>query len=79
MNTRGLYEICVRGHLDLAWADWFAPLTIRNQANGEAMLRGHLRDQAELHGMLTKVLNLNLTLIAVRQIDSEADSNDTII
>ncbi len=60
------YQIRVHGHFDDALAEWFAPLTIANQPNGEAILSGPVRDQAELFGLLLKLYNLNFTLIAVQ-------------
>lgn len=67
-----IYEIRVKGHLDRNWAEWFAPLIIQNQPNGEAVLTGPVRDQAELFGLLLKVANLNLTLLAVRRVEPPA-------
>ena len=61
------YEIRVQGHLDATWATWFDPLTITNAATGEAILAGELCDQAALHGVLIKVRDLGLPLIAVQQ------------
>lgn len=64
-----IYEIRVKGHLDSNWVEWFAPLIIQNQPAGEATLTGSVRDQAELFGLLLKVANLNLTLLAVRRVE----------
>jgi hypothetical protein len=64
-----LYQIRVEGHLSSRWSDWFAPLVIHNEPDGQAILTGPLRDQAELHGMLIKVRDLNLTLIAVTRME----------
>ena len=58
--------ITVKGHLDQRWSEWFDGLTITNRENGEAALAGHLPDQAALHGVLTKVRDLGLTLILVQ-------------
>jgi hypothetical protein len=44
-------------------------LTITNRENGEATLAGHLPDQAALHGVLTKVRDLGLTLVLVQCTD----------
>jgi hypothetical protein len=41
------------------------PLVIYHEANGNTTLTVPLRDQGELHGMLIKVRDLNLTLISV--------------
>lgn len=51
--------------MDSVLAEWFAPLTVVNEANGEALLYGPIRDQAELFGLLLKLYNLNFSLLAV--------------
>ncbi len=62
------YEIRVKGHLDERWSDWFDGLRITNLENGEAVLSGDIVDQAALHGVLTKVRDLSLPLVAVRSV-----------
>jgi mannose-6-phosphate isomerase-like protein (cupin superfamily) len=64
-------SINIMGHLDRRWADWFDGLTITNLANGTTVLAGHLPDQASLHGTLTKVRDLGLTLISVQCQDAQ--------
>ena len=59
------YVITVQGHLDHHWSAWFEGLTITNRANGEALLAGSVQDQAALHGLLVKIRDLGLPLIAV--------------
>ena len=59
------YVITIRGHLDHHWSGWFDGLTITNGDNGEAMLTGPVVDQAALHGLLAKIRDLGLPLIAV--------------
>jgi hypothetical protein len=66
-----IYQIRVRGHLSDAWAEWFDGLTIENLPDGEALLSGPVVDKAALHGLLTKVRDLNLTLVAVALIEPE--------
>ena len=68
MSESAVYQLCVKGHLDETWINWFAPLIVVNEANGEATLTGEVRDQAELHGLLERVFDLNLTLLAVHRI-----------
>src|SRR4051794_34195025 len=60
----GRYEIRLKGHLDDKWAEWFDGLTITRQDNGETRLRGLVVDQAALHGVLRKVRDLGLPLVA---------------
>jgi hypothetical protein len=68
------YEIRIKGHLENRWADWFEGLTITREDNGETRLTGPVPDQAALHGLLRKVRDLGLPLIAVIRI--EPDQSD---
>jgi len=70
----GLYEIRLKGHLDDRWADWFDGLTITREDNGNTRLTGAVVDQAALHGLLSKVRDLGLPLLAVIQIDHKPAS-----
>jgi hypothetical protein len=65
----GRYEIRLKGHLDDKWVEWFEGLTITREDNGETLLRGLVVDQAALHGLLRKVRDLGLPLVAVMHID----------
>jgi hypothetical protein len=62
------YEIRVEAHLSADWSDWFEGLTVHQEANGETVLSGPL-DQAALHGVLAKIRDLGLMLVAVQRID----------
>lgn len=68
--TPTIYQIRIKEQPADTWADWFDPLVIRHEANGEATLTGPVRDQAELFGLLLKIFNLNLTLLAVDRVES---------
>jgi hypothetical protein len=59
------YEIRVRGQLDSHWTAWFAGLTLTPLENGETLIAGPVQDQAALHGILTKIRDLDLHLLAV--------------
>jgi hypothetical protein len=67
MSKALVYQIRIQGHLDETWIHWFSPLVLVNEENGEATLTGEVRDQAELHGLLDRVFDLNLTLLMVEQ------------
>ena len=63
------YEIRVAGVLDSRWAAWFNGLQVSGQGD-ETVIWGLLADQPALHGLLTKVRDLGLCLISVRQVDT---------
>ena len=73
MSKSLVYQIRIKNHLDETWIDWFFPLVVVNDANGEATLTGAVRDQAELHGLLDRVFDLNLTLLEVKRIAAASE------
>ena len=66
-----IYHIRVKGHLGSRWARWFDGMTVTPQANGDTLLTGPIVDQAALHGILTKIRDLGLTLISIMEVDSQ--------
>ena len=64
------YEIRVQGHLDQYWSEWFDGLAITYDVDDNTVLRGPLVDEAALHGMLIRVRDLALALLAVNRIES---------
>jgi hypothetical protein len=64
------YELRIEGHLDERWSVWFGGLTLIREDDGTTTLRGAVTDQAELHGLLSKVRDLGATLISVKTIDA---------
>jgi hypothetical protein len=69
MKTSIVYHICVKGHLDSYWAEWFDDLTITHEANGNTLLSGSVIDQAALYGVLLKIHSLNLTLLSLKRVE----------
>ena len=59
------YELRIGGHLDQHWSTWFDGFTVTHEDDGTTALRGAVRDQSELHGLLAKIRNLGTTLISV--------------
>jgi hypothetical protein len=77
-QTMGEYELRVVGHLDERWSEWFAPLTIRHDADGTTRLVGPVPDQAALYGLIRKASDLGLALVSVSPlpwppVDASAD------
>lgn len=64
------YEIRVKGQVPPNWSEWFAGMRIMYTVNGESVLAGPLRDQAELFGVLIRIRDLGLTLVSLNQIES---------
>ncbi|MGE5550620.1 MAG: hypothetical protein ACM3ZC_08820 [Bacteroidota bacterium] len=62
------YEIIVQGHLDARRAECFEGLDLKLLPNGETLIAGPLRDQAELHAMLSRIRDMGITLVAVKQV-----------
>jgi hypothetical protein len=68
------YVIRIEGHLAQHWNDWFEGLSITLEAGGETLLTGPIVDQAALHGILRKVRDLGMPLIAVMQIGPQPNT-----
>ncbi len=62
------YEIVLQGRLNKDWSEWLDGLEISHEGD-ETVLRGNVRDQAALRGILAKMWDLNRTLISVTQIE----------
>ncbi len=73
MQQEAIYRIRVKGHLAEHWAEWFDGLSLTNEANGEAILHGPIADQAALHGLLVKLRDLHLPVLAVNRVDMEGE------
>lgn len=61
--------ICLKGHLDPGWSEWFGGLVLTCTDSGDTILSGRLTDQAALHSVLARVRDLNLTLISLSRIE----------
>jgi hypothetical protein len=68
-EATGRYEIRLKGRLDGRWASWFEGMSLSPGEDGTTVLRGPIHDQAALHGVLGKVRDLGLPLIAVTYVD----------
>jgi hypothetical protein len=70
------YEILVAEELAPCWQDWFGDVAITRVALAcpgqpqATLLRGQFPDQAALFGLLALIRDLNLTLLALRRVES---------
>lgn len=60
------YLFHIRGHLDPQWSDWLDGLTIEHYADGTSRLLGEVPDQAALHGLIGRLRDIGVDLIAVQ-------------
>lgn len=65
-------RITVKGHLDETCSGWFSGMSITHLETGESLLEGWVADQAALHGVLIKVRDLHLALVAVQCEDQDS-------
>jgi hypothetical protein len=72
-----VYQIRVKGHLGMRWDDWFDRMTLTTEANGDTLLTGPVVDQAALHGLLKKVRDLGLPLLAIVRVDPGEEVPDS--
>lgn len=72
-----VYQIRIKGHLSIQWADWFGGLSITLEDNGDTLVTGPVIDQAALHGLLRKVRDLGMPLLSIMRMDlNHADAPD---
>jgi hypothetical protein len=72
-----VYQIRIKGHLGGQWTDWFGGLSITLQDNGDTLISGPVVDQAALYGLLRKVRDLGLPLLAVIRVEpGQANTTD---
>jgi hypothetical protein len=69
-DAPGWYE-----RLDERWATWFDDMTVTSGpdpagAGVLTILRGHVVDQAALHGLLGRLRDIGLPLVAVTRVEA---------
>lgn len=69
MKQPMVYQIRIKGHLGQQRMDWFDGLTITPQEDGNTLLSGPVIDQSALHGILKKIRDMGMPLLAVNQIE----------
>jgi hypothetical protein len=73
-----IYQFHVEGHLDQTWSAWLGDVLVQQQHDGTTLLTQTIPDQSALYGVLFKLNNIGLSLIAVQRISKSAgaDHND---
>lgn len=67
-------RIRIDGHLDPSWQSWFDDLEILQEEQGTTLLKGLLPDQTALYGVLLKLNDLGLLLLALEVSETQAGS-----
>ena len=62
-------EIRIRGRIDEKWSEWLDGLNITHSDQDETVLTGPVVDQAALYGLIAKLRDLGLPLLAVNAIE----------
>lgn len=66
-----VYEVILEGHLERRWSAWLGDVTITPLDGGHTLLRCRVVDQPALYGLLRKVRDLGLPLLAVIRLQPE--------
>jgi hypothetical protein len=73
-----VYEIRLRGHVDVAWFEALDGLQASYEDSGETVLTGSVADQAALFGVLARVRDLGVPLLSVIEVtDGERGAKRT--
>ncbi|MDD5700724.1 MAG: hypothetical protein PHU23_01635 [Dehalococcoidales bacterium] len=67
IDQPAIYEIRLQGHLNKSWSSWLEGMEV-NFIDGQTILKGKVIDQVALRGLLSKIWDLNQTLIAINRI-----------
>ena len=76
-DTPKSYELRVNGRLGRESASWFEDMTLavdESTTPVQTIIRGDIRDEAALYGLISRIRDLGLTLLSVQRLDSEEDT-----
>ena len=65
-----MYQIRVKGHLDERRVHSLGEMKVTHTPGGETVLTGLMADQAALYGMLNRLRDLGIPLLAVNIVDT---------
>jgi len=71
--------IRVQGHLDDHWSEWLDGLAFAHTEQDETVITGIVKDQAALYGLIAKLRDLGVNLLAANiQDDSLQERNSSV-
>lgn len=74
------YEFRVLGRLGQHSLSWFEGMEIAVDETAETIqtvVKGHVEDQAALHGLISRIRDLGLTLVSVNQIEQNGEAPES--
>ncbi len=71
LNEPMLYQIKLKGYLDVQWADWFESTTIQFDKDGNTLLTCLVPDQAALYGLLKKIRDIGIFLLSLQYVETD--------
>ena len=66
-----IYQFHVKGHLDQSWSAWLGDVAIHPQDDGTTLFTHMIPDQSALYGVLFKLANTGVALIALQRITND--------
>ena len=73
-NKPAYYEFRVRDRISSQSAAWFEGMEVAIDEAAEpiqTIIKGYMEDQAALHGLISRIRDLGLTLVSVNQIEQK--------
>jgi hypothetical protein len=69
----GYYEIVVESHIERKRLRDFESVDYKQLPEGNTLIFGNLKDQAELFSVLNKIRDMNLKLLSVNKADKKGE------
>lgn len=72
-----MFELRVAGRLDQQHSAWFEDMTLEvddSLSPPQTIIRGPIRDQSALYGLISRIRDLGLKLLSVRQVEQKEES-----
>lgn len=75
MTRQSLYLICIEERISPQLLSWFEKTMVITTTQGKTILISSIADQAELHGLLLRIRDLNLTLTSMSKVEIPQQMN----
>jgi hypothetical protein len=70
-----IVTIKIKGKVDAGWAEWFEGFQLTFQEPDETILTGQVTDQAAFYGLIGKLRDLGLQVLAVNSAEQSSTMN----